>query len=72
MKFKLINEPEGVAVTSRASYSTSSKKAVGSISDIRIVNSGGFYSKIPIITGIQSTRQIERHRDSKNLELNML
>ena len=60
MKFKLINEPEGAAVTSRASYSTSSKKAVGSISDIRIVNSGGFYSKLPIITGIQSTRQIER------------
>ena len=60
MKFPLINEPEGVATTSRAKYSTSSKKAVSSIADIRIVNSGGFYSKIPIITGIQSTRQIER------------
>ena len=60
MKFPLINEPEGNASISRATYSTSSKKAVSSISDIRIVNSGGFYSKIPVITGIQSTRQIER------------
>ena len=71
MKFPLINEPEGVATTSRAKYSGSSKKAVSSIADIRIVNSGGFYSKIPIITGIQSTRQIERVQ-IEELELNML
>ena len=59
-KFPLLNEPEGNAVVSNASYSTSSVKAVGSISDIRIVNPGGFYQKLPIVTGIQSTRNIER------------
>ena len=59
-KFPLLNEPEGAAVVSNASYSTSSVKAVGSISDIRIVNPGGFYQKLPIVTGIQSTRNIER------------
>ena len=41
-------------------YATSSKKAVGSISDIRIVNAGGFYTRLPIVSDIQSTRQIER------------
>ena len=28
--------------------------------DIRLINSGGFYSKLPIVTGIQSSRKIER------------
>jgi len=60
IKFPLVNEPEGAANVSTASYSTSSVKAVGSISDIRIVNGGGFYQKLPIISGIQSTRNIER------------
>ena len=59
-KFLLANEPEGIATVSRASYSTSSLKAVGPISDIRIVNAGGFYSRLPIVTGIQSSRKIER------------
>ena len=59
-KFLLANEPEGDADVNRASYSTSSKKAVGSISNIRIVNPGGFYTRLPVVTGIQSTRQIER------------
>ena len=59
-KFLLANEPEGNADVNQASYSTSSLKAVGSISDIRIVNAGGFYTKLPIVTGIQSTRKIER------------
>ncbi|AOO02099.1 hypothetical protein Np151112_088 [Synechococcus phage S-RIM2] len=60
LKFPLLDEPEGNADVSKASYSTSSKKAVGSISNIRIVNSGGFYTKLPIIQTIRSTRQIER------------
>lgn len=60
IKFPLLNEPEGNADVSRASYSTSSRKAVGSIDSIRIVNSGGFYTRLPIVDSIQSTRQIER------------
>ena len=59
-KFLLANEPEGDADITKASYATSSKKAVGSISNIRIVNPGGFYTKLPVVTGIQSTRKIER------------
>ena len=60
MRFLLANEPEGAAEVSPSSYSTSSVKAVGSIAAIRIVNSGGFYTKLPIISNIESTRKIER------------
>ena len=59
-KFPLINEPEGAAEVANTTYSTSSQKAVGSISDIRIVNPGGFYTKLPVVSGIESSRQIER------------
>ena len=59
-KFILPNEPEGNANITTTTYTTSSKKAVGSIGDIRLINSGGFYSKLPIVTGIQSSRKIER------------
>ena len=59
-KFVLLNEPEGAADITQTSYSTSSVKAVGAISNIRIVNPGGFYTKLPIVTGITSTRVIER------------
>ncbi len=59
-KFSLVNEPEGAADITQATYTTSSKKAVGSIGAVRIVNSGGFYTRLPIITSIQSNRQIER------------
>ncbi|AGN33923.1 structural protein [Synechococcus phage S-CAM8] len=60
VKFPLIDEPEGDAGISQTSYSTSSRRAVGSISDIRITNAGGFYTRLPIVTSITSTRQIER------------
>ena len=59
-KFLLQNEPEGNANITQTTYTTSSKKSVGSIGDIRLINSGGFYAKLPIITGIQSSRKIER------------
>ena len=59
-KFLLSNEPEGNANIITTTYTTSSKKAVCSIGDIRLINSGGFYSKLPIVTGIQSSRKIER------------
>ena len=59
-KFVLANEPEGNADVINTSYSTSSLKAVGSINDIRIVNGGGFYTRLPVVTSIQSSRQIER------------
>ena len=59
-KFPLISEPEGPATTSRAKYSTRSEKAVGSIADIRIVNGGGFYTKVPVVSRIESSRKIER------------
>ncbi|AIX14473.1 structural protein [Synechococcus phage S-MbCM6] len=60
MKFVLVSEPEDVATIEKAKYATSSTKAVGSISDIRIVNGGGFYTKVPIISNIESSRKIER------------
>ena len=60
MRFKLLNEPEGNADVTYAKYSTSSEKAVGSIADIRIVNSGGFYTKLPVVTNVASSRKIER------------
>ena len=59
-KFLLVNEPEGVGETTTASYATSSKKAVGAINNVRIVNSGGFYTRLPVVTGIVSSRNIER------------
>ena len=59
-RFPLINQPEGPANINNSAYATSSRKAVGSISNIRIVNPGGFYTKLPVITGLQSTRNIER------------
>lgn len=60
MRFPLINEPEGDAYADNASYTTSSTKAVGPIGGIRIVNKGGFYTKLPVITDIISNRKIER------------
>ena len=60
IKYPLLNEPEGAADINQATYSTSSLKAVGSINSVRIVNPGGFYTRLPIVTSIQSTRQIER------------
>ena len=39
---------------------TFSLRAVGSINAVRIVNPGGFYTRLPIVSSIQSTRQIER------------
>ena len=59
-KFILANEPEAEAIATRASYSTSSVKAVGSINSIRIVNPGGFYKRLPVVSNIISSRKIER------------
>ncbi|BCU99455.1 MAG: hypothetical protein CM15mV28_0230 [Thaumasvirus sp.] len=60
IRYPLLNEPEAAADVNQATYMTSSVKAVGSIGAIRIVNPGGFYTRLPVVTGIQSTRQIER------------
>ena len=60
LKFALQNEPEGNANITQTTYTTSSKKAVGAIGDIRLINSGGFYAKLPVVTNIQSSRKIER------------
>ena len=60
MRFPLVNEPEGNADVINAFYSTASEAAVGSIHEVRIVNKGGFYTKLPVVTGIQSNRKIER------------
>ena len=59
-RFKLGSEPEGAAETANTTYQTSSIKAVGSIGDVRIVNPGGFYTKLPAVTSIISSRKIER------------
>ena len=68
--FPLLNEPEksnaplGTTETglTRASYSTTSTKAIGPISAIKLVNPGGFYQKLPIVTDIASNREIEKIR----------
>ena len=59
-KFPLTSEPEGSAQASRTTYTTFSEKAVGSIGDIRLVNGGGFYKKLPVVSSIESNRKIER------------
>lgn len=58
--FPIKFEPEKAAVAAFSSYTTTSKKAVGSIGSIRLINGGGFYKKLPIISGIESVRKIER------------
>ena len=59
-KFPLFDETESSASASRVNYTTSSKAAVGPIGDIRLINGGGFYKKLPVISGIVSNRKIER------------
>ena len=46
----------------RSIYSTTSIKAIGPISTIKLVNPGGFYQKLPIVTDIASNREIEKVR----------
>lgn len=59
-KFKLNNDPEKNAQAFTTSYSTKSTKVAGSIASIRLINGGGFYKKLPVISDIQSVRKIER------------
>ena len=60
MKFPLTIEPEGAADRETTSYSTEAESAVGPIANIRIVNGGGFYKKLPVVDNIVSSRKIER------------
>ena len=68
--FRLLNEPEKTNApvgnnefgNARSSYSTTSIKAIGPISDIKLVNAGGFYQRLPIVTDIASNREIEKVR----------
>ena len=46
----------------RSFYSTTSLKAIGPIATIKLVNPGGFYQKLPIVTDISSNREIEKVR----------
>jgi YHYH protein len=59
-KYKLANDPEKNALSNTSSYSTQSTKVAGSIASIRLINGGGFYKKLPVISDIQSVRKIER------------
>ena len=59
-KFVLEREPEGPVILDSTFYSTTSLKATGPIDAIKLVNKGGFYKKLPIITDIASERQIDR------------
>jgi len=59
-KFQLEREPEGPVILDSTSYSTTSIKAAGPINSIKLVNKGGFYKKLPIVTNIASDRQIDR------------
>lgn len=58
-KFLLEREPEGPVILDSTKYSTTSTRALGPISSIKLVNKGGFYKKLPIVTSISSNRQIE-------------
>ena len=68
--FQLLNEPEKTTGpvgndefgNARSTYSTTSIKAIGPISTIKLVNPGGFYQKLPIVTDIASNREIEKVR----------
>ncbi|AIX20959.1 structural protein [Synechococcus phage ACG-2014d] len=59
-KFPLLNETESDASSTRTTYETYSKAAAGPIGDIRLINGGGFYTKLPVISSIVSNRKIER------------
>jgi len=59
-KFTLEREPEGPVILDSTYYSTTSLKANGPINTIKLVNKGGFYKKLPVITDIASERQIDR------------
>ena len=41
--------------TGSMTYTTSSSNAVGEISSIRVINTGGNYSKIPVVSGVSPT-----------------
>jgi hypothetical protein len=67
-RFILENEPEfssaivqddseGNPITK---YSTTSPRAIGPINSIKLINGGGFYQKLPIVSDIASFRQIEK------------
>ena len=68
--FALLNEPEKTTAAvgnnefglPRSSYSTTSSKAIGPIASIKLVNPGGFYQKLPIVSDIASNREIEKVR----------
>ena len=49
--------------TGDITYTTSSTNAVGSISSLRIVNTGGNYTKIPVVSGISPTANNEAFVD---------
>lgn len=59
-KFELAYDPEKNATSSLSTYSTTSAKAVGAISRLRLVSGGGFYKKLPVVSTIESSRKIER------------
>ena len=59
-RFVLEREPEGPVILDSTKYSTTSTKAAGPINSIKLVNKGGFYKKLPIVTNIASDRQIDR------------
>ena len=68
--FPLLVEPEKTIApvgnnefgNPRSLYSTTSPKAIGPIASIKLVNPGGFYQKLPIVTDIASNREIEKVR----------
>lgn len=69
-RFPLLHEPEftnaeiGLDEQGRFNsyYSTTSLKAIGPINNIKLISAGGFYTKLPIISDIASSRKIEKIR----------
>ena len=69
-RFPLLHEPEftnaeiGVDDQDNPNsyYSTTSLRAIGPINGIKLISAGGFYTKLPVISDIASSRKIEKIR----------
>ena len=53
-------DSETAANISTTTYSTTSKNVTGPISTIKLINSGGFYRKLPEVTGVVTERNITK------------
>ena len=52
--------PHANPIIETSSYTTTSTRALGPIGSIKLVNAGGFYKTLPIVTDIASERKVEK------------